>query len=445
MFGLSHELSDPSLYLLPDMVVGMLADAEQLLEKTPKGDTAAVNELLEKIDFYKQQLSTFESTISKKRKQSFQFSVEEFFYQYGQYDAFVAIDFHKFSEAATKFGESISGILEYGKNERQKLQEIIAAETIPRTNGLVKISVASNSGLTEAQTKELMETGFRSGDVYQVWNTSSPKANTYTQTGTKEIPYTINVNINADRANAAKLAVHVFNMRLENGGKLTGSEWERYYGFNLYLVPDIKNLPELREKLFTTDGLTLPGIRFYELSAKINNEVMSAEEVNEFKALLVKRREERFQILEEELKSGGISSIVKFKEAHPDIYLEIFKMALVFEDETLNGVKPGLPIYMDFRTYLHIYLRHFAELQPVGHFKEKTTFVYNHKDVRRILKMAVEEFEDKIQTNLAQGRDFRVYGEKAFYFNGNYYSFRIEPDGRVDTFYANENKQERKK
>jgi len=128
----------------------------------------------------------------------------------------------------------------------------------------------------------------------------------------------------------------------------------------------------------------------------------------------------------------------KFREMHPKIYNEIYKVALIFRDEVLNFHYMPIPIYLDFRAYLHIYLRHCEELQPDGHFKGKTVFSYNYEDIRRVLRIAIEKVQDRIQDRLSSGADFRIYGEHTLYFNGNYYSMRIEKNGRVDSFHPNE-------
>ncbi len=437
MYGIDPQLTDPSLYLLADMTEDLLASTEtQMIETVEIELKEALNS---KVSWYKNELAFFERNIEEKRKQSFQFSLEELFYHHGQYDNFVNLDFHKYSEAAKKFGRTISGTLVYGKQERRELQNTVAGDTMPRTNGLVKIRVTPNSLLNEDIAKELLEKGFKSDDVYQVWSTNGPKNNAYTKEGQKEIPHTIFVNLPGAKTSIAKLSIYTFNLRLSNGATLIDSEWNRYYGFSIYVNPRLKNENGLKNDLFDNHGKLKPEIRFYELGAKAQEQELSIEETEEFKNLLIKRREGRFKILEEELKRAGIPSIDKFRLDHPNIYIRTFAMAVLFEDESFNGIQPGIPVFVDFKSYLHIFLGHQAELQPTGAFKEKTTFSYDEKDVRRILKVAIEKYWLKIQERLSQGKDFRVYGEKAFYFNGNYYSFRIEPNGRVSTFYANEN------
>lgn len=438
MFGLTHKISDTSLYLLHDMVEGMLHNAEENLKDTPKEKTEEIARLLLTIAYYKQELQNFENGITEERKQSFQFSVEELYYMYGQYDKFVGIEFHKFSDAAKKYGRSIGGIFIYGKKERRDLEATINSDNIRRTNGLVKIDVSSNDNLNEELVKELIEFGFNSGDIYEILNSNTPLANAYTQKGKKEIPNTININVDFSKTDPCKLALYNLNMRLRDGRLLIKGEWDEYCGYNLHYSPEIKDDKNLKDKIYNEEGTKKKEVRFYELMAKQRNSDITKEELKEFSALLKDRRIERFEILKDELKKTGINSLEKFKFDHPDIYMEIFSTSLIFNDDVLSHTKSPIPVYWDFKSYLHIYLRHCDELQPAGHFKAKTPFQYKQKDIRRILSIAVEQLEDKIQARLSLGLDFRTYGEKALYFNGNYYSMRIESNGRVDSFYPNE-------
>lgn len=186
MFGLTHKISDTSLYLLHDMLENMFNNAVKEFENTPQDKTEEKAKLLVQLAYWKQELTTFEKEIEEQRKQSFQFSVEQLYYMYGQYDKFVGVEFHKFSEAAKKFGRNIGGIIIYDKNERKDLQTIVNLDNVPKTNGFVRIDVSSNYNLTEEQTKELLQTGFKSGDIYEILTTNTPLSNAYIQKGKKK-------------------------------------------------------------------------------------------------------------------------------------------------------------------------------------------------------------------------------------------------------------------
>jgi hypothetical protein len=440
MFGLKHALSDSSLYLFHDMVENLLVTAEQTLSETSQDKISEIEQLTTTITYYRQELTNFESEIKEQQKIFFQFSIEELYSMYGQYDKFVGIEFHKFSEATKKYGRNIGGIFIYGKNERQELEDTLTFETVPRTNGLVKLDVSSNYNLTNEQIKELIEVGFNSGDIYEISASNTTLINSYAQKGKKEIPNTINLTIDTSGTDPCKLILYNLNMRLNYGGVLIEGEWNQFCGFSICYSPKLEKVEFIKSKSYDKDGKIKREVRFYELVAKKINSDITEDELNEFSQLLRERRIARFEILKSELKKNNINSLEKFKEEHPSVYTEIYKTALIFDDEVLTFSKSSIPVYWDFKTYLHIYLRHCDELQPDGHFKSKTPFSYHQKDIRRILTIAVEELEDKIQDRLSQGLDFRTYGEKALYFNGNYYSMRIESNGRIDSFYPNESK-----
>jgi len=438
MFGITHKISDSSLYLLHDMVEGMLENIESQLNEIAQEKIEEIKQLLLTKKYYEQELQNFENNIKEQTKTSFQFSVEELYYMFGQYDKFVGIEFHKFSNAAKRYGRNIGGIFIYGKDERKKLETAINSENIPRTNGLVKIDISSNYNLTEEKVNELIQVGICSGDIYEIINTKGSLSNVYTQKGRKEIPHRININVDFSDTDACKLALYNLNMRLRDGGTLIKGEWNEYCGYNLYYSPEIKDDINLKHIIYNGDGSIKKEVRFYELIAKQKNSDITEDELKEFSDLLKNRRIERFEILKDELRKTGINSLEKFQSDHFDIYMEIYKTALIFDDDVLIYTKSPIPVYWDFKSYLHIYLKHCEELQPAGHFKMKTPFVYKQKDIRRILSIAIEKLESKIEARLSQGLDFRTFGEKALYFNGNYYSLRIEPDGRVDSFYPNE-------
>lgn len=438
MFGLTHKLNDSLLYITHDMVENLLANAETSLTNIPKENAAEIAKQILTIAYYKQELQKFEDDIGEQRKLSFQFSIEELYYMYGQFDSFTGIEFHKFSDAAKKYGRNIGGVFVYGKSERKNLESLIKSSSIPRTNGLIKIDVSSNYNLTPELVREIITVGFNSADIHKILASNIPMTNSYSQVGKKEIPNTININFDPKETDPCKLALYIIDMRLNNSETLIENDWNKYCGYTIYYSPELKQIEFLKSKIYNEDGLQKKEVRFYELVAKNTNSDINEDELNELSGLLKKRSLERFDVLKIELRQTNINSIEQFKIKHQGIYYEIHKTALGFDEEVLSIGKFPIPIYWNFKSYLHIYLRHCEELQPDGQFKAKTPFAYTQKDIRRILKIAVNKLIDKIQSRLSKGSDFRTYDEKSLYFNGNYYSLRIESNGRVDSFYPYE-------
>ena len=440
MHGIRQKLNDSKLYLLHDMTERLLVKAETELAETTKEDKEKVQMLKQRIERFKNELQDFEADIAEQRKQSFQFSVEELYYMYGQYDKFIAIEFHKFSEAAKKYGKEVGGIIMYGRKERESLEALIkSGSTFPRTNGVIKLDAASNYGLTEEQITAILDEGFLSGNIYKILSTNMPVTNAYSQQGEKEIPNTINVPFNPKGTHPAKLSLYVLNMRLQHGSPLIEKQWNQYLGYSIYFEPELKQSAVIKQRILKQGGSIKDEVRFYELTAKMADNLTEDEKV-ELSDLLKKRTQKRLSLLTEEIAANNYQSLEKFKKEHTAIYQEIYRWSLVFEEETLTHSEYPIPIYWDFRSYLHIYLRHCKELQPEGTFKTKTPFSYNEKDIRRILKIAVEKLEPKIQERLQAGKDFRIFGEKSLYYNGNYYFMRVEPNGRVESFHPYEAK-----
>ncbi|WP_159155284.1 hypothetical protein [Empedobacter brevis] len=142
------------LYLLNDMVENQVNNAEIELYQLPVEDVNRREFLNNQIAYYKKELMKFREEIEKQLSEKFQFSVEELYAMYGQYERkFLTIEFHKFSSSAQKFGRNISGVLTYYKKEREELENIISNEKVPRTNGLVKIDCTNEEKLTNEQKK----------------------------------------------------------------------------------------------------------------------------------------------------------------------------------------------------------------------------------------------------------------------------------------------------
>ena len=418
------------------MAEEQLQYAEDSLSKCMAEQVDQINQLKGQIAYYKHELSEFENDIAKQRADMFQFAVEELYFMHGQYESrFTGVEFHKLSDAGKKYPRNIGGIIVYTKSEREELEKVTNSGNIPRTNGLVRIDVSSNYNLTKEQTDELLNKGFMSGDIHQILASDMPVQKAFKQEGRKEIPNTININFDPTGIDPYRMSMWLISQRVRDGGLLIETEWCKLCGYGIYYEPESINLDSIKQRVIDTEGNKNKKVRFYELAAKLFNTDISKEEIEEFRVLRKKRSLERVEMIREEIKRSTNKTLEKFAEEYPDIYKVIRTSASTFEEETLEYYEISLPIYWDFRSYLHIYLRHCEELQIEGHFKDKTKFQYTQNDIRRILKIAIRKLHNKINERLANGDDFRVYGDQTLYFNGNFYAMRIEKDGRVDSFH----------
>lgn len=426
-----------------DMVENQVANAKKELSELPKENTERREFLTAQIAAYESQLKNFKEDIEKQLSEKFQFSVEELYAVYGQYDRkYISIEFHKFSESASKFDRNIAGVLTYYKKEREALEDAISKENVPRTNGLVKIDCSKHEKLSDEQKKELIENGFVSGDIYEVLASDFPVAKSYNQTGVKEIPNTITVNVDPSDFDPNRAYLWLHGQRIKNGDFLIEEEIEKFCGLSLYLNPGSENYDYIKENGFDENGQRLPKVRFFELEAKLYATDITKEELLEFNEFLQARKVERIEAIKKEIKRSTNKRLEQFEEEYPDIYAELQKSRVKFETESLEYHEVVTPIYWDYEGFLHIYLRHCDELAIEGHFENKTKFQYTQKDIKRILKIAIEDLKPKINEKLKEGKDFRIYGDRSLYFNGNHYSLHILADGRVAAFHPIENPTE---
>jgi hypothetical protein len=429
--------------MLNDMVENQVANAEKELSELSPDNEEKIKFLTTQIKNYKAEFERFRTSIEKQLKERFQFSIEEFYAMYGQYEnKYVSIEFHKFSESSIKFGRNIAGFIIYEKREREKLEKALSEETVPRTNGMVKLDCNKNEKLSDDQKSYLLENGFISGDVYQVSASNMPLTKSYNQTGRKEIPNTMNIKFDSSDMDINHTYLYLFSQRINNRGKLIAEEWAKFCGIGLNFEPDSADSELIKLVAFDEAGNLKPLVRFYELEAKFYSKNISKEEKDEFNTFLKQRRVFRTEQIKKEIKRSTNKTLEKFKEEYPVIYSEIQKSIIQFDTETLYYHETVKPIYWNYESYLHIYLRHCDELEIEGRNEGKTKFQYTQKDIRQILKIAIENLKNKINDRLKEGKEFRIWGDKSLYFNGNHYSLHILKDGRVSTFHPMENPKE---
>ncbi|CAM3258602.1 hypothetical protein [Aequorivita lipolytica] len=443
MFGIKEKINDDSLYMLNDMVENQVINSKKELSELSPDNEERIEFLTTQIKNYETELERFKASIEKQLKERFQFSIEELYAMYGQYEnKYISIEFHKFSESASKFGRNIAGVIIYQKKEREELEKALSEETVPRTNAMVKLDCSKNEKLSDEQKAQLLKNGFKSGDVYEVLASNMPLVKSYNQAGKKEIPNTMDIKFDSRDMDINHTYLYLFSQRIKNGGKLIAEEWAKFCGIGINFEPSSADSEIMKIVAFDEEGNLKPLVRFYELEAKFYSKNISKEEIAEFNTFLKQRREIRTEQIRKEIKRSTNKTLEKFQEEYPEIYSEIQKSIIQFDTETLYYHDTVKPIYWNYESYLHIYLRHCDELEIEGHFEDKTKFQYNQKDIRRILKIAIENLKDKINERLTLGKEFRIWDDKALYFNGNHYSIHILKDGRVASFHPMENPKE---
>lgn len=435
MFGTKWDVTNSQLYLLHDMVEDMF---DSVIVRLKSGDFSSLEErreLLEKAAWWAHNLVQFEKEVEQARADKMQFSVEDLYRLYGQYDKFISIDFHKFSEAAKNYGRTVGGIIRYRKGEKATLQQLIDTnDAHPRNHGTVYLDAAGEIyNLTDKQVSALLTEGFSSDAVHLVSSYKDDPVNAYKHEGEKEISNTITVPFHTNGISPFEYELFYLQLRFKTGPALIPAERSRYCGLLLALKPNSEYLKENPDLVVNGIAQT-DDVRRTELECKEWHVKLTPDEETQLTELYTRRFNERQELLAMELRNNSNDTIKKFAMRHFKLYQQISAFSLEFDDEVLIPTNTSVTIFWDFASFLHIYLRHFAPLQPDGAFKARTSFQYNFRDIQRLIKIVIESALPEIIERLSAGKDFRKGGEKSLYFNGNYYAIRIEPSGRLDSF-----------
>ena len=371
------------------------------------------------------------------------FSYEEIFSMYGQYDNnFVTLDFHFDSEAYQNFKPTLMGSFIYSLDERQKLQELIATENIPRTNQYIKFQPSTLEKLSTDQIEALDKKGIQNSDIAVVSSLNLPRYNRFTLKGEKDIPNTIEVKFDSRGMDLDRFHLGFFNSRLRNGYKLIPEEEFEYLGLQLHYNPDFK-IDEHKEKVLDAETSKIKEpIRYYQLKAKFLKSELTEDESKEFQELIGKRGKVKIALLTDEL-NRSTEKLKDIAVQYKDAFKTLIYICSQFESEVLLPFE--IPIWWDFERFLHIYVRHVKETKVGERFAERTIFQYKFKDVRRIVKAVIESVYDEIKEHFRERptENFRRIGRRSISYDGNYYRVEIEPSGRLLSFHPYNDNEER--
>ncbi|MBA3900915.1 MAG: hypothetical protein H0X62_12030, partial [Bacteroidetes bacterium] len=157
-----------------------------------------------------------------------------------------------------------------------------------------------------------------------------------------------------------------------------------------------------------------------------------------------RKQEQSIQMFEKVLEQSG-SSLEKFATDNLGQAAELFYNVLHFKEIRIN-VLVKHPIYIDLESYIHIYLSYFEEFQVNNPFENKNNFRLN-EEVFNLMEEVIDQIEDEYQLFREENPEqrFSKFGKKGFYLEGDYYTFYIEPNGRISTFHKNKPEHEKQK
>lgn len=369
------------------------------------------------------------------KKDVMNFSYEEIYSMYGQYDTFVALEFHYNTEECSRFGSRLMGVFLYTLEERRKLEEVLQQEQIPRTDSKIKFNPSQLESLSTENIEILDRYGIQVSNINVVFSVNRPRKNRFIEKGTKYI--TNQIIIQAPKIDGwqelNRIRFGFLNFILKSGKPFTPYQEIEYWGLRSHLSIDTDFEDYI--KIQKRDKNFLKEVRLVELESKYHELSINEIEIEEFTKLTVEKMHYKNAIIEQEIQKSGenIQNVVKnYKEKIE----ELKKCCYSFEEEIIGfGEKI---IYLTFERFVHIYARHVSETQIGERFSgEKTVFQYKLEDIKYLIKMVIDRVSEDIQSHFkeAPNQQFRRFGKRAVYIDGHYYRLVIESNGNILDFH----------
>lgn len=359
----------------------------------------------------------------------------------GKEDAVVTVTFKAESESAREYGREIAVSLSYTRDERKSLENDI--ESLNNVEYVKAKELMIDYDKEKAN--QLLSKGFRPNDVTAI--VVAPTLHPENTFSSKE------------QRNIQKLEIPFEG---EGGGRDIGWMYgglKRFIAYGIALTPD-EHAEYLTYKLILEkDALTdeEKSEIFNDEGAIENNEVcwcllnwkkeankLSETDKKNLAILFKERLNYRLGKFDDVLQ--GIGGLSKYVEQYPEQAKLIVDKVLHFRQRRYNIQGKHL-LYLDIDGFIHIYLRHVEELTINGLFAERTKFQLKEDDVLFVIGHVMESLNDEYQNFKEAHPDwkFRKYKDDAYYFNGDYYRIEVDEQGRLITFFKEDDKNKKGK
>jgi len=338
--------------------------------------------------------------------------------------------FKEGSEASERYGESVTGVIYYSKEELKELDKL--TDCYEKN----EIKIDSPMDMEQKQREELKYGGILVPDIESISFMPYKRPEEYHDSGEKIVPNVIYIPYEGNENDDYDLLYqNLIVSKINHGTELIQYEKEKFIGITLGV-----NNGRIDSRILTHLGFDLEKVKscmniWYHLYlAKERKNTISEEEKKKLADLKFIRFVDNLKKLNNELIKSGVKSKELSEKSQPleTIILELTK----FEPKILLYGKK--PIYWDIESYLHIVVRHVKQLQ-FGNFKTKSSFPYKYKELEALIEQVLRKIEDEIERHFDErpGNDFKRVGKMSVSFNNDYYCVQISQQGRLVNIYIN--------
>ncbi len=354
-------------------------------------------------------------------------TIQRIYNDYGKYDKVVVVTFLSGSISEQSFGNQLTGQFYYTQGDRLKLEQgtyVIESNPIK-----LRFQIILREGLTAELIDQALHKGIRLDDIHDIFTLPKNGINEFIQNAERSLPNPIVVEFDG-RDNMDLVMLGFYGKRLADGEELLDYEKDRYAALTMIYKPnEIDN--DFEKKFINSDFGDPKKSVLYE-KCVIEFDSGHVDEITEEHQSLIEWKCDKVnQLVRRELRKVGIASN---KELAQFLWLYNFLLerGVQYAPEILKFGNPL--IYMDYESWMHIFLKHTKPLMVGKHVKSRTPFQYALKDIFMLLKHLISQIERDIETH------FNTKGQVEFtkrniYFQGDYYTVKISAFGRIETIY----------
>jgi hypothetical protein len=368
------------------------------------------------------------------------YTLEEIYLLVGKEDKTAGITLRKDSDAYSSYGDFITVEFIYTQYEREELDSKIQIEPFD-SRGYLRAKYLG-SDLSDEKIQKLYKEGIHSDDIVEILYYQAPSKNAFHSKEKRSITK-ININLQPKAKGRDYDWIYGFNKKhVEEGNGLSPHERSLYLACKYYYEPDELTENECNE-LFDDEGILKENIEWQLLNIKYQREEIEDDEKRRLIRLFQIKKQVARNLLDKYLKQSG-SSLKKLLKDNPNQAVELYDKILNFKDRRLN-ISGKIAIYIDAESFLHIYMRHVEEMKINSHFQDKDNFQWNEEDVLLVMQKVIRETNSEIQEHfeVKPGQRYSRYGKQSVYYQGDYYTFHIESNGRISTFHKNKKEHEK--
>lgn len=359
---------------------------------------------------------------------------EEIYSLVGRDDKVAVLTIKEGSESCELYGKDLTVVFLYNQFEREQFEEKYQAKADEASVGKIKAEYLGYD-IPEDKIIQLKNVGINSNDLASILPSPWPHVNLYHKEQTRDIKK-IKIPIKQEPKGGDYDWRYGFKKKLVNDGiGLPPHDREWYLAMKMFY--EAENITEQEQLEISENGKIKTSIEEKFLEIKFDKKVISSDENTRLKELWSLSINENFEVLKSELNSAGIS-LKKLLSQDPAL-LQFLMKGTIPRHLNIMGAKA---IYLDFKGFLHVFLRHVKEFGISEQFKHKDKFLWNPDDVIMVIEKVIGSVNKEIQAFWEERptQRFSKYGDQSLYFEGDYYTFHIESDGRLSTFHKNRKK-----